>query len=359
MKKMLSKMLALWLCLCLSTPVLVSAASTVGDDSAKAAITYHQVVVTIRYLDGSRRDVDLIFDVINGGKLEQKLNIMDGYDLVNAGIRAFPSFDMDMETKILSLDPVEQDYEILLEFDKAPAKNHNVSITTHYMDSVMPDETVNYEVEPGAPFKEYFKMLDGYEICNTSIRAMPTFDIDSIEGYVSIDAVDRDYDIILDLQKEQCKVTIKTELIDTYTWGVPTLEDWVEYGGTYQAAYKIPEGYQIVNYHELPSNLIIDPNKNSLYLQRILYDYDITIKLARITYDIDVETYLYGKADPIKIDTYQAPYGEPFSAPFVLEQGQGIKKVTFNAPGIFIDRTNNLINIDSVTSPITIKIYVG
>lgn len=356
MKKMLYKLLSLCLCMCLSAPVMVFAGAA-QEKEERAAADYRTVNVTLRYLDNARPDETLRFEGIkNGMIMEQKLDILDGYDLVNMGVRAYPSFDMDMDTKLLTIGPIEQDYNILLEFEKTPVTEHTVSITTHYMDGAIDDDTREYKVAPGTSFSETFFVEEGYELYNYAIRSMPFFNVDMDKRVVSIDAVDQDYHITLDFDKAEYKMQLHTNFKDDPTLN-KTYVSWVRDGEDYMQKFEVPEGYRLI-VPLLPDIYVLREDEQIFGLLSVHDDLEYTLEFERLSYDVTVRVVDDNTGKDMQYDVFQVYHGDDLQVPFTIERGYSIRKMTMNAPGIMVDRANGLVTFGNVRGPSEVVIYV-
>jgi len=316
----------------------------------------HDVHLTVAYTDHMLPATTQSYLVEDGGRFEQKFEVLDGYELANAGF-SIPVFDVDMDTKTVSLAPVTSSYKIYLEFEKEKPVQHKVTVITKYLDDALPEHTETYSIEHGSSFLAPFEVLKGYDLYNFTMRSQPVFDVDMETNEIRIDVVEKPYTIVLEFDKLEYKVKLTTVYLDNHL-SETTYTDWVRYEENYSRTYEIAEGYQVANLDKLPAGVTVDERGNTVALNNVTQDQTITLEFEKKEHQVIIQVIYEDGIAKDQITTYTISHGESFEESFTIEPGYAIKKISFNATGVSVNRSRQTVSILQVTGPVEVMIQV-
>lgn len=234
----------------------------------------HNVTVITRYLDNVLPENTETYQVGHGSAFLQSFDVLEGYDLYNSLLRREPVFDVDMDTKTVSLDLVERDYIIELEFDKT---EYRVKLTTKYLDDHLPEQSQTYWTRYGDTFSQTYEIAEGYTVSNLAELPDEVI-VDLSTKTVTINQVTQDYDIILEFEKMQFNVTITIiyedgayeNLVSTYL---------VPYGNTFETDFFIEQGYAIKKVNFNAVGVSVNRSRQTVTINRVTSPVEITIRV--------------------------------------------------------------------------------
>lgn len=239
--------------------------------------------------------------------------------------------------------------KIEIEVGRAAKDAHTVTVLTRYLDDALPESTATYQVEHNSTFLEPFQVIEGYELYNSTLRSLPIFNVDMDTKTIGLNAVDRDYTVILEFGKTEYKINLNTSYSDDCL-PTTTQTEWIPYEDGYIRTYEIAEGYQIANLDQIPDGIIVDEANHTVAIDSVTQDFDIYLKFEKKYYDVAIRiVYEDGYREDL-ISTYTVSFGDSFAAEFDIEKGYSIKKISFNAIGVSVNRIRKEVTIDKVTS---------
>lgn len=243
--------------------------SVIIEDSG---LNTHKVTVVTRYLDDALPEQSNIYKIEHGAHFEKPFEVLEGYDLFNMRLRVMPEFNVDMDIKTVSLDVVDRDYTIELEFDRAEYK---VKLTTMYLDDYLPQTTQTNWIQHADGYTQTYKIAEGYQIAN--LDQLPSgVIVDEENMTVTISNVAVNYDIILKFEKIQCDVVIriiyddgsKEDQLSTYT---------VPYGNSFETKFEIEQGYAInkINFNAI--GVLVNKSRQTIAIDQIISPVEVKI----------------------------------------------------------------------------------
>lgn len=236
----------------------------------------HNVTLILRYLDNALPEQVFNYSVVDGGLFQEPFELLDGYTLKNAQLRSLPVFEVDMGTKIVSLDPVTRDYVIELEFEKI---EYRVDLTTRYLDNSRPDETQTDWILYEDGYSKTYTVADGYELVNADQLPEGVI-LDQENNTVTIDSVTQSYDIVLEFAKKQFNVVI-TIIYDDGAYEDQVTTYTVPYGDSLSTELIIERGYNITNVNFNTSGISVNSSRQTIDIDSVTSPIEVTIRVNK------------------------------------------------------------------------------
>ena len=234
---------------------------------------------------------------------------------------------------------------------------YEVTVITRYLDGSHPEHTDTYQVGHGNAFLETFEVADGYDLISSLFRSQPIFDVDMDTKTVGITRVERDYTIVLEFDRAQYKVNLKTKYADN-AFPETSMTFWISHGDGGSHTYQIADGYQIANLDQLPQGVSVDEDARKITIYNVTQSHDIVLLFDKNQCEVVVTVIYEDGAFEDHISTYSVPRGAPFDTVFSIHDGYTFSKASFNILGVSIDK-NHIISISEVTGPVQITIWAN
>lgn len=232
----------------------------------------HTITININYIDESRPSEVVSFQALKGERFEETLEIQEGYEMYDAGYQRALIFDIDMSTNTIVIDPVNRDYTINLEYDKA---EYRVRLTTTYLDGEYSNTSKSYWIEHGSVFNQSISIAEGYTISN--INELPEGVVADLENkQIIINEVEKDYDISLKFEKKKINLSITVKYEDGI-FEESVVAYTIPYGDPFETEIDLEDGYRI-NKVSLVPGVTVNKKTNIIRVAEATEDINITIQ---------------------------------------------------------------------------------
>lgn len=244
--------------------------------STTPPIKKHNVTVITRYLDDALPEHTDTYQVEHGNAFLESFEVLDGYTLYTTTLRNQPVFNVNMNDKTVSLDLVETDYTIELEFDK---KEYQVNFTTKYTDDPASETIQTDWIRYHDGYSNTYTIADHYEISN--LDQLPEGVIlDQENRTVTIERVDKDYDIRLEFSKIKFNVTVSLVYEDgAYDNQIDTYQ--VPYGDSFETQFGMEQGYNINQVTFNTNGISVNRSRRTITVNEVTEPIDITISFIK------------------------------------------------------------------------------
>lgn len=287
----------------------------------------------------------------------------DGSEITSALFPTFGEYTVSYNwgynyTQIDRLSFSNMNSSIQLTVVEHDTEMHEVTVIKKYSDGVLPEESQTYLVEHGSRFEAPFEVLEGYGLAMAELRMMPDFEVDMVTKIVSLDPVEQDYTIVLELDKVVNRVKLTTKYRDNLL-PETSVTSRIRYGDSYSQTYEIAEGYQVANLDQLPAGVIVDENNHTVTINSVIAPYNIALEFEKKQFNVTITLIYEDGAYEDQVTTHLVPYGDPLETDLIIDEDYSISKVSFNAIGVSVNKNQQTVKIRKVTSPIQITIKVN
>ncbi|MDR2888286.1 MAG: hypothetical protein LBV33_00390 [Lachnospiraceae bacterium] len=312
--------------------------------SSEPAVKY-QVTVITRYEDDVLPEASQSYQVREGARFEEPFEMLDGYSLGGVQLFSLPDYAVDTINKLVSIETVDQDYTITLDFVR---REYQVELNTRYIDDHLPETSQTFWVYHNDPFTQTYEIAEGYQIANLD-RLPQGIVVDQEARTVAFERIVQDTYIDLEFEAVH-NVTLILRYLDgalpeqTSTYLIPN-------GKSFQEGFELLAGYELKNsLLRIEPDFEVDMIAQTVRLDPVLRDHVIELEFDKKEYRIDLTTVYLDNSTPEDTQTYWSIHGEDFSQTYQVAEGYQVANADQLPAGVIIDLENNTVTIDNVTN---------